>query len=207
MTSKLAAFQNALIVRNIIGRYASSKVSSTKKPLYGYDSESNAYEVDDYPYGFKLRCKARFWVEYAPKAGFRFCQQTENPKTGRWNKPKKSTYSPFGGCMYLDSSDHIQFEGVSGYDADKIVNFIEDFPKAEMLLIKGLITYNLKHYYGLATGKTKYVTKINGVETPESDDVVAENLGRYRKDLESWVAAAKKLKIEYHPAIDEALKG
>jgi len=38
--------------------------------------------VEDYPYGFRLRCKIRFWLEYAPKRGFRFVSQTTNPKRG-----------------------------------------------------------------------------------------------------------------------------
>jgi hypothetical protein len=72
--------------------------------------------VDDYPYGFRLRCKIRYWLEYQPKKGFRFWSQTTNPKRGDvWNKAKASTYSEFGGCMYLDDVGHVQFAGLSQY--------------------------------------------------------------------------------------------
>ncbi len=63
-------------------------------PLLGHTSEETAYLVNDYPYGFRLRCQIRYWMEYDKKRGFRFCSQTTNPKREgtHWNKPKKSTY-------------------------------------------------------------------------------------------------------------------
>lgn len=69
--------------------------TTTKKEtfLFHHTSEDTAYFVEDYPYGFTLRTHIRYWVETHPKLGDRFCSQTMNPKTGKWNKPKKGTYS------------------------------------------------------------------------------------------------------------------
>jgi hypothetical protein len=61
--------------------------------LFGHTSEDTALVVDDYPYG-RLRTQIRYWIETVAKRGDRFVSQTLNPKTGRWNKPKKSTYMP-----------------------------------------------------------------------------------------------------------------
>ena len=84
--------------------------------LKGHISPDTAYVVDDYPYGFRLRCKIRYWLEHHPKHGFRFVSQTTNPKRGDiWNKPKASTYARFGGSMYLDSDNHVQWTGLSEY--------------------------------------------------------------------------------------------
>ena len=84
--------------------------------LKGHVSPETAYVVEDYPYGFRLRCKIRFWLEFTPKRGFRFVSQTTNPKKGHiWNKPKASTYARFGGCMYLDDENHVQWSGLSEY--------------------------------------------------------------------------------------------
>lgn len=84
--------------------------------LSGHISPETAYVVDDYPYGFTLRCKIRYWLEYTPKRGFRFVSQTTNPKRGDvWNKPKASTYCRFGGCMFLDDNDHVQWSGLTEY--------------------------------------------------------------------------------------------
>jgi hypothetical protein len=84
--------------------------------ITGHISPDTAYVVDDYPYGFRLRCKIRYWLEYTPKRGFRFCSQTTNPKRGDvWNKPKASTYCKFGGCMYLDENEHVHWAGLTEY--------------------------------------------------------------------------------------------
>src|SRR6516165_4444148 len=61
--------------------------------LSGHISPETAYVVEDYPYGLRLRCRIRYWLEHTPKRGFRFWSQTTNPKRGNiWNKPKASTY-------------------------------------------------------------------------------------------------------------------
>lgn len=89
------------------------------KLLSGHISPESAYVVEDYPYGFRLRCKIRYWIEYKAKKGFRFVSQTTNPKRPGevWNKPKASTYSLFGGAMFLDENEHVQFSGLSEYSS------------------------------------------------------------------------------------------
>jgi hypothetical protein len=84
--------------------------------LKGHISPETAYVVDDYPYGYTLRCKIRYWLEFKPKLGVRLLSQTTNPKKGGiWNKPKASTYCQFGGCMYLDDKGHVQWSGLTQY--------------------------------------------------------------------------------------------
>ena len=80
-------------------------------------SPETAYLVEDYPYGFTLRCSIRYWIEYKPKLGFRLMSQTSNPKKAGlvWNKPKGSTYSKFGGALYFDDQGHVKFTGLSEY--------------------------------------------------------------------------------------------
>jgi hypothetical protein len=86
--------------------------------LIGHTSPETAFVVDDYPYGFRLRCKIRYWLEYHPKHGFRFWSQTTNPKRGNiWNKPKASTYCRFGGCLYLNDEGHVTWSGLSEYSS------------------------------------------------------------------------------------------
>lgn len=87
------------------------------KLLSGHTSPETAYVVDDYPYGFTLRCKIRYWLEFKPKQGFRFVSQTTNPKRPGevWNKPKASTYCKFGGAMFLDENEHVKWAGLSQY--------------------------------------------------------------------------------------------
>lgn len=93
-------------------------------------SPETAYVVEDYPYGFRLRCKMRYWIEFKSGHGFRCGTQTTNPKwPGEvWNKPKFSTYSKISGALYLDDEQHVQFMGLTEYgDAASAQAFKEKF--------------------------------------------------------------------------------
>lgn len=61
--------------------------------IYNKDSFENSVEVDNYPWGFRLKTKKRYWVE-TNKRGSRFMSCTLNPKTNKWCKPKASIYEP-----------------------------------------------------------------------------------------------------------------
>ena len=88
--------------------------------LTGHTSAETAYEVDDYPYGFRLRCKIRHWVETAAKGAKkgrqRFVSQTTNPKVDGepWNNPKGGTYNLMT-FIYLDEQDYVQHFAISEY--------------------------------------------------------------------------------------------
>ena len=85
--------------------------------LKGHTSPETAYSVPDYPFGFRLRCTMRYWIDCDPKRGARMMMQTSNPKKPGlvWNKPKATTYSRFAGAMYLDEKGHVQFTGLTEY--------------------------------------------------------------------------------------------
>jgi hypothetical protein len=88
------------------------------KILQGHLSPETAYVVDGYPYGFRLKCKIRYWLEVSPRHGVRFMSQTTNPKRGNiWNKPQASTYCKFGGAMFLDDHDHVHWNGLGEYSS------------------------------------------------------------------------------------------
>ena len=62
--------------------------------LYGHDNFENAYEVDNYPWGFRFKTKRRYWIETKKGFGDRLVFATLNPKNGKWCKPKAGTYDP-----------------------------------------------------------------------------------------------------------------
>jgi hypothetical protein len=48
-----------------------------------------------------------------------------------WNKPKASTYCKFGGAMYLDDEDHVQWSGLHEYmDDAQVIAWSEQFGSA-----------------------------------------------------------------------------
>jgi len=69
---------------------------------------SEKFTVDSYPYG-RLRCSATFGVEFKPGKGFRTTFQTINPKTGRVNAVKHSTYSPIIVMYEEQATKHAKF--------------------------------------------------------------------------------------------------
>lgn len=87
------------------------------KLLSGHTSPETSFLVDDYPYGFRLRCKIRYWLEHHPKRGTRFVSQTTNPKRPGtvWNKPKASTYADVAGAMYFDEAGHVAWDSLNYY--------------------------------------------------------------------------------------------
>lgn len=95
--------------------------------LIGHDSEENAYIVNDYPYGFRLRCKIKYWVETKKGQGQRFCSQTLNPKTDKWNKPKKGTYHVILG-MFINEEGYVTHETLSsgGWSKEEDIKRFEE---------------------------------------------------------------------------------
>ena len=94
-----------------------------------HTTPETAFAVADHPYGFRLRCKIRYWLE-TNKKGTRFCSQTTNPRATAevWNKPKVSTYSELSGAMYLDENGHLNWSGVGQYqDLPELKKFAENF--------------------------------------------------------------------------------
>jgi hypothetical protein len=82
--------------------------------------------VDNYPYG-RLRTTAYFSIEFVKGKGFRSVFQTINPKNGRLNAEKKSTYSPFLYLVLNTDNGHYETKTVGGNDyaaINKLSSFI-----------------------------------------------------------------------------------
>lgn len=132
--------------------------TDTMTILKGHVSPDTAYVVNDYPYGYTLRCKIRYWLEVHAKRGVRFVSQTTNPKRGDvWNKPKASTYSRFGGCMFLDANQHVQWSGLSEYSgAAEVTAWLNTYGEGNVIpevtagWLRGKVAYEAKIASGVA---------------------------------------------------------
>jgi hypothetical protein len=90
-------------------------VSEARKYLAPvHTSPETAFVIEDYPFGFKLRCKKRVWIETSPKKGQRVVFQTTDPRRAveTWNAPKRSTYSDVA-VLDLDERGYLQTDGIS----------------------------------------------------------------------------------------------
>jgi len=96
--------------------------------LHGHTSEDTACLVDDYPYGRRARTQARFWLEHNRTRGYRFVKQTLKPKSNRWNRPKKSTYTRSLTVIFKEAkTGHIHAASVSDYDPKRALEFLHRF--------------------------------------------------------------------------------
>jgi|SRR5579885_3049867 len=158
-------------------------------PLYNYNSPETALLVPDYPYGRKLRCRIRYWLEFNPKKGFRFCSQTENPKTLQWNAVKHSTYMRFAANMFFDDRGYVQWEGISEYNsAEECVQFIKNFPQSNFELLLPWCMMKLVYTRKCISGEV-YMT-ING----KKQNWTEQDIERFNKDEPSWNKAVELMK-------------
>ncbi len=92
--------------------------------LHGHTSQETAYLVEDYPYGRRLRCKIRYWVETATKGAKRGQQrmvsQSTDPRRDNevWNKPDTTSRGGYSlmTFMYVNGDGHVKPCSVSEYD-------------------------------------------------------------------------------------------
>lgn len=73
--------------------------------------------VENYPYGFNLRTSITYSVERKPGKWMRGVSVTINPKTGKPNKPKYSTYSAFVRLYEDTETGYVNFFHYNPYDA------------------------------------------------------------------------------------------
>ncbi len=98
---------------------STNRFPDAERVLVGHTSPETAYVVADYPYGFRLRCQKRYWVESTAR-GQRLVTQTSDPKTpGRWNKPKASTYTPLLVLYISPVTGHVESTAWTPYDGEE----------------------------------------------------------------------------------------
>ena len=85
-------------------------------------------EVNSYPYG-RLRTTAFFGLEFKKGKGFRTTFQTINPKNGKLNAVKNSTYSPIFAMYEEAETGHIKYLSFDMYGEEginKAAEFMRD---------------------------------------------------------------------------------
>jgi len=160
-----------------------------------YFPTSTKIVSQNYPYGYTLRTDKTDFLEFSAKHGFRHCSFTVNPKNGRVNATKKSTYSP-GMVLYQDANGHVKVHHMSFYDkkekqadikflADNFDLFTSDqitYFYNELFLRSKAGAYSLVVYCGADFEKIKPITEkyihiiTAGIKSKGSQNLFAEIL-------------------------------
>ncbi len=155
--------------------------------LSGHTSPETAYVCEDYPYGFRLRCKIRYWLEYKPGTGYRLVSQTTNPKRPGevWNKPKPSTYARYGGVMFLNDDGHVSWRGLSEYDQyDASSIYLEHYghtlSEHGLKVLTAWVNTQKLYEEKLAEGKEYHQASREACQTDEALWVAGEQKGLIR---------------------------
>ena len=88
--------------------------------IYGATDEESAHVVEGWPWGRRMRCTKRFWIE-TRKNGDRLAAQCTQPDretgqcSGSWCKPKKSTYTPGVIVLAVDVDGTMATETLGAY--------------------------------------------------------------------------------------------
>ena len=88
------------------------------KYKYNVNSFDNALMVENYPWGFRLKTKRKYWIESNKTQGDRLCICTLNPKTDKWCAVKKSTYVAVN-VLNIADNGYIETDGIHKYGTTK----------------------------------------------------------------------------------------
>lgn len=176
---------------------AGAKQWGTRQEVYGAVSPETAIHVADYPYG-RLRTTIRYWQEERENHGVRWVSQTINPKTGRWNAPKPSTYCLFG-TLVITAEGHVEHDVWSEYDsAEKAAAFVRahvSFHTAKAAPERSMQRARMRLYmmgkarFAAALASGRAVFHINGEPRPESDEAKA----RHASEADLWTETARRV--------------
>lgn len=81
---------------------------------------SDVVNVENYPYGFKLRTTLFDSMDFNKSKGYRHVTQTIDPRSNKLNKPKKSTYYALL-VRYYNQDNHIKSIGFD-FNGDEEIN-------------------------------------------------------------------------------------
>lgn len=163
----------------------------TKTPLNtgNYFDEDHSYLVENYPWGFSLKTSRRSWVESKKGHGMRYVAQTMNPKTGKWCKPKKSTYCVVL-ALFLNEDGHLKYTTLSsgGWSKEEtIVKFenkypLNQFQKDQIRYIRATNVMNEVVSYTITRSEPISLTKVMDGDVVEHAKMIKNEAGQQTKE-------------------------
>ena len=175
--------------------------------MYGHDNFENAYEVDNYPWGFKLKTKRRYWIETKKGFGDRLVFATLNPKNGKWCKPKAGTYQPVQ-VLALNQDGHVITRGLglwqTNEDIAKLLEIV-DWKKLNEIQQKKLCEVRAVNQVmkkvEFKVEAVRHEPIILGQRTPEQQKLReqerARQEARKQKEKDDWKKINKAINNQY----------
>ena len=147
-----------------------------------HTNEENALVVEDYPYGWK-KTKIKYWIE-TTKKGDRFVSQTLNPKTLRWNKPKKSIYADLMVLVRQKENNHVKtYTWSVAYSIAETLQIFKEFTQGysfnDLQLIKmkkGNAIYKTREYISVKIVHAGFDNKEQEQEQEQEQKRIKQNI-------------------------------
>lgn len=163
--------------------------------MSNYINTSNKVQVEGYPYGFNQRTTLFDSMEFNPKKGYRHVTQTINPKTGKPNAPKKSTYYPLL-VRFYDDVNHIKTLSFH-FNGDKEINEGCEFLAANFdIFTPDEIKYFYSFIYSMAVVDMKATAIYGGSNLDELKPLYIPFLEICKKGIENGSNLFADLKLD-----------
>ena len=175
--------------------------------MYGHDNFENAYEVDNYPWGFRFKTKRRYWIETKKGFGDRLVFATLNPKNGKWCKPKAGTYQPVQ-VLALNQDGHVITRGLglwqTNEDIAKLLEIVDwkklnEIQQKKLCEVRAVNQVMKKVEFKVEV--TRHEPIILGQRTPEQQKLKEQELARQearkQKEKDDWKKINKAINNQY----------
>jgi len=158
------------------------------KYIYNKNSFDNSLEVSNYPWGFKLKTKRKYWIESNKTQGDRLCFCTLNPKTEKWCAVKKSTYNAVE-LLYIADNGYIKSDGIYKYgvNEEEIKNFLSEVDYEQLNDLQKKQICKLKSINKVMEKVTFKIAKVSEYNLSDPLDLI-----RMRRDNNSPETKAKE---------------
>jgi hypothetical protein len=141
------------------------------KPFH--TSFETAFLIEDYPFGFRLRCQKKVWIETDKKKGQRLMEQTTNPRNDNktWNKVKMSTYSEMIVLFIDNETGYLESDYVSEYNITResgpfLGKYEDGLTRPQIDRLTQFKAANIANSEGLGiyqVGREKFYTRVNEI--------------------------------------------
>ena len=158
------------------------------KYIYNKNSFDNSLEVSNYPWGFKLKTKRKYWIESNKTQGDRLCFCTLNPKTKKWCAVKKSTYNAVE-LLYIADNGYIKSDGIYKYgvNEEKIKNFLSEVDYEQLSVLQKKQLERIKAIQKVMDTVTVSFSKVSEYNLSDPLDLI-----RMRRDNNSDETKARE---------------